>query len=221
MSALAVPLLRLAAQAVYAGLRSLASSAATSAAGGIATGAILSLPGDTSQDKEKAQTDTQVKTRARTRDCKCPPEKGLMAPVNHSMSELSAQYQQYVTGFPRGMEWKFCDIDFDGFQSTQCLLQEAKANYDFFFDKKGNPNFFFFHAKSKNNPDKVTDTSAYESTMKQVNAQHRVVVKNEPARLCWYFMQKKFYAWATTTFAAEGLVATTEFKPMNVAGDTE
>ncbi|WP_147310550.1 Tox-REase-5 domain-containing protein [Cupriavidus taiwanensis] len=33
----------------------------------------------------------------------------------------------------------FAGLDFDGFRSPQCLLQEAKAKYDQFFDEYGLP----------------------------------------------------------------------------------
>ncbi|MGF6790145.1 Tox-REase-5 domain-containing protein [Paraburkholderia sp. 35.1] len=68
------------------------------------------------------------RSRERERPCKCPAEKGTKAPVPYEMSELSARYQYYVTGFAPGWEWNFSNKDFDGFEKAKCLLQEAKAN---------------------------------------------------------------------------------------------
>ncbi|WP_198387615.1 restriction endonuclease fold toxin 5 domain-containing protein [Burkholderia ubonensis] len=156
------------------------------------------------------------RTRERDRPCKCPPEKGAMTPVNHSMSELSAEYQQYITKFPRGMEWLFVGTDFDGFDKGQCLLQETKANYDFFFDKNGKPKFFFFHGKGPNNEGKATSIPAKESIMAQAKNQSIIVRDNSPAKLRWYFMQEKFFLWATKEFSSKGLPIATEYKDMPV-----
>ncbi|SAK92038.1 hypothetical protein AWB80_06633 [Caballeronia pedi] len=139
-----------------------------------------------------------------------------MGPVNHSMPQLSAQYQQYVTGFPRGMEWIYMNKDFDGFQSSQCLLQEAKANYEFFFENNGKPNFMFLRGKGPKNHGKVKNRPAYERTRDQARGQSDIVRSSPPAKLNWYFMQLKFYTWATAEFAENGYAITMQFKPMNI-----
>jgi len=53
----------------------------------------------------------------------------------------SYAYQSRITGFAYDTEacqwsdeWQFDSIDFDGFQAMQCLLQEAKGDYDQFLD---------------------------------------------------------------------------------------
>jgi hypothetical protein len=51
------------------------------------------------------------------------------------MSDSSRDYQARVTGFAPLTEWKFMNIEFDGFRAPECRLQEAKARYDQFFDK--------------------------------------------------------------------------------------
>lgn len=80
-----------------------------------------------------ARTDAQTKAKEKCKEW--PPDKGSRVPVNHSMPPISAAYQARITGFPPGMEWSYLGIDFDGFRSSQCLLQEAKAQYDQFFDE--------------------------------------------------------------------------------------
>ncbi|SPB15396.1 hypothetical protein NOV72_02622 [Caballeronia novacaledonica] len=206
MAALAIPVLEAAAEGIAALWAALTSSSAVSAvAGGAATGAILSLPGDTAKDKDKAQTDTQVKVRTRERECKCPPDRGQMAPVNHAMSDLSAQYQQFVTGFPKGQEWIFSEKDFDGFQSGQCLLQEAKARYDQFFDEvTGQPKFFFA----------INEKKGFPKMKRQAKAQSDIVTANQPSKLQWYFMQPMSWRYATKEFGRAGFRLTTELKPL-------
>ncbi|WP_321813899.1 MULTISPECIES: Tox-REase-5 domain-containing protein [unclassified Paraburkholderia] len=95
-----------------------------------------------------------ARDRSRDRQCKCLAAKGNMAPVPYVMSDLSAQYQHFVTGFPPKMEWKFSNKDFDGFVEPRCRLQEPKAKYELFFDKNGKPKFFFFYGKGPNNSGK-------------------------------------------------------------------
>ncbi|SPB15398.1 hypothetical protein NOV72_02624 [Caballeronia novacaledonica] len=222
MAALAIPVLEAAAEGIAALWAALSSGGAVSTvAGGAATGAILSLPGDTANDKDKAQTDTQVKVRTRERECKCPPDRGQMAPVNHAMSDLSARYQQYVTGFPRGIEWKFGGKDFDGFVSAQCLMQEAKANFEFFFYDNGRPKFFFLKGVGPKTADKKQEPSASESLVKQATAQSAIVTESPPSKLRWYFMQDKLFNWATTEFAKDGLNLSTELMPMLVKENIE
>jgi len=216
MAALAIPLLELAGEGIAAAWAAFTSSgAATAVAGGAATAAVLSLPGDTTQDKDKAQAQTQATTRTQSRNCKCPPEKGQRLPPPHIVTGISAAYQQYVTGFPMGLEFFFAGKWFDGFYLSDCLLQEAKANYDFFFDDEdGSPKFFFFHGKGPNNPDPTVSKSAYKSIMREAETQSEVVISNPPAKLRWYFMQERFFMWATKEFVGEALPISTEYKPM-------
>jgi hypothetical protein len=215
MAVLAIPLLEGAGEAIAAAWSAFVSSgAATATAGGAATAAVLALPGDTAKDKDKAKAEAQSIARTREQPCKCPPDKGQRLPPPHIVTGLSAEYQLYVTHFPMGVEFFFAGKWFDGFDSSKCLLQEAKANYDFFFEKNGAAKFFFFHGKGPNNPDPATSKSAYKAIMREAETQNDVVVANPPAKLRWYFMQERFYMWATKEFASEGLLISTEHKPM-------
>ncbi|OLL27481.1 hypothetical protein BTH42_32060 [Burkholderia sp. SRS-W-2-2016] len=215
MAVLAIPLLEGAGEAIAAAWSAFVSSgAATATAGGAATAAVLALPGDTAKDRDKAKAEAQPIARTREQRCKCPAEKGTKAPVPYEMSELSARYQYYITGFTPGWEWKFSNKDFDGFEKAKCLLQEAKANYDFFFDNKGKPKFFFFYGKGPKNPGEAKSKPAYDSIMSQAREQSNVVIANPPTSLRWYFMQKNFFQWATVEFGSNGFPITTEHKEM-------
>lgn len=175
MAGLAIPLLGMAAGAM--------SEALSAIAGGTALAAVFSLSGD--QAKEKDGANAQAMPRTRERTCKCPPEQGAMIQANHSMSPASREYQARITGFPYdtesnrwSMEWKF-GREFDGFQPAQCLLQEAKANYDQFIDEKGKIKPFF---------------TGFDTMAEQAREQAKVVRAHPPAKLMWYFQTPK--AWA-------------------------
>jgi len=92
-------------------------------------------------DQAKSAPIAKAEATTRTKEkCKeCPPDKG--APFNRSTagwSETSITYQARIGGLPVGpgfiTEWLFNGVTFDGFDSSQCLLKEAKAKYDQFFD---------------------------------------------------------------------------------------
>ncbi|MDR5738075.1 Tox-REase-5 domain-containing protein [Caballeronia sp. LZ016] len=202
MAALAVPLLEGVGELIATAWAAFASSgAATAVVGGVATGAVLSLPGDTAKDEDKAKTETGAATRTQSRNCKCPPDKGMMGPPPHKIAGLSAAYQQYVTGFPMGQEWYFAPIWFDGFRSQLCQLEEAKARYDQFFLDDGQPKYWW------------VDTGGADM-IDEAQRQNVVVMANPGTKLRWFFMQPRSCAWATRQFASRAFLITTEVKPM-------
>ena len=132
-----------------------------------------------SADKAKeapiAQAGTQEKTK--TNCTKCPPDCGSLVTRNWSMSDDAREYQARVTGFAPRTEWNFAGTDFDGFKSAICLLQEAKARYDQFFDPDdGQPKFFF----ARFGAPKILRQAANHS---------EVVGSNPPSKCTWHFMQ--------------------------------
>lgn len=93
-------------------------------------------------------------------------------------------------------------VDFDGFRSSQCLLQEAKALYDQFFDPEdGEPKYFF------------QLSGGDRKIVRQAQVQTAVVLANSPSRLNWYFMQPLSYRYFTRHFAREGVAAATLLQP--------
>ncbi|WP_080414257.1 restriction endonuclease fold toxin 5 domain-containing protein [Burkholderia ubonensis] len=155
------------------------------------------------------------RSRERDRPCKCPPEKGRPELVNHSMSELSAAYQQYITKFPRGEEWLFKYTEFDGFIKERCLLQEAKAKYDQFFNPKtGKPKFFFLIGKSEKTVGAPQKISGWKKMLDQATRQSNIVRGNAPAQMRWHFMQPLLFGYATSEFSKRGLAISTEHRPM-------
>lgn len=122
--------------------------------------------------------------------CKrCPPEAGSLVARNWHMSEEARAYQARVTGFAPYTEWAFDGIDFDGFQLAACLLQEAKASYAQFFDKKtGEPKVFY-------------GIKGYPNLLKQASAQSGTVLKAVPARLHWYVQDELVFRHLSEVFA--------------------
>ena len=124
----------------------------------------------------RAETRCEAKER-----CRCPPDKGTLMAVKHSMSPAARDYQARITGFLIGMEWVFEGRDFDGFQSRLCLLQEAKADYDQFFKSNGEFKYDF--------QEQIFENMA----LKQAVAQSNIVRDNPPASLSWYFQTPLAY----------------------------
>jgi Restriction endonuclease fold toxin 5 len=193
MVVLAIPLLEAAGAALAEALPAMA--------GGAATAGILSLPGDTEQGKSKTQPVTRAVPKQGESCKKCPPDGGSLVTRSWSMSETSSDYQARVTGFAPGTEWSFSGLDFDGFRSAQCLLQEAKARYDQFFDPDdGQPKFFFRLSGAR----KITQ---------QARIQSAVVASNPPSQLNWYFMQPLSYRYFARLFATEAPIISTLLQP--------
>ncbi|MBB5421016.1 restriction endonuclease fold toxin 5 domain-containing protein [Paraburkholderia atlantica] len=149
------------------------------------------------------------RSRERERPCKCPPEKGgKKVQKNHSMNPEPRRYQARITGFEYGittdakgretsqgwnMEWEWFATDFDGFQHSQCLLQEAKGNYDQFIMDDGEVLRFF---------------TGLDSMQDQVKTQGAIVRANPPARLMWYFQTPKTRAYMLRILSANGVSST-------------
>ncbi|MBB5400945.1 restriction endonuclease fold toxin 5 domain-containing protein [Paraburkholderia youngii] len=132
------------------------------------------------------------RSRERERPCKCPPEKGgEKVQRNHGMNPEPRRYQARITGFEYGivsdgtgretsqgwnMEWAWLGTDFDGFQPSQCLLQEAKGNYDQFIGGNGRPLEFF---------------KGFTNMAEQIKKQGTIARSNPSAKLMWYFQTSK------------------------------
>ncbi|MQA40677.1 Tox-REase-5 domain-containing protein [Rugamonas aquatica] len=145
-------------------------------------------------DKAKAapiaRADPVTKAREKCKDC--PPDRGALMPVNHSMSDNSREYQARITGFPPGMEWKFAGKDFDGFKSALCLLQEAKAACDQFFGKNGKFRYPF-------------QESIFLKMGEQAETQALIVRSNAPATLTYYFQTPLAYSYMKTQLLVLGI----------------
>jgi len=156
-------------------------------------------------DQAKSTPIAKVETQAKTKEkCKeCPPDKGV--PFNRQTagwSEVSIAYQLRICGLPVGpgfiTEWVYNAVTFDGFDSSQCLLKEAKARYDQFFDDFGHRKDFW---------------TGHIALLDQAVAQSAVAVPRPPVQLRWYFMESMSYRFFSKMFAAAELPIETVFQP--------
>lgn len=117
------------------------------------------------------------------------------------MSQISRDYQARITGFPPFTEWKFMNIEFDGFQSSECRLQEAKARYDQFFDSQtGDPKRFF-------------EIFGLPRMLNQARIQSGIIKNNPPSWLTWYFMQPISHKYLSEIFVREKLAIDSLLQP--------
>ncbi len=152
----------------------------TALLGGAAVAGTASVSGSTTKSDSKATPITRSVPNT-TQSCKkCPPDTGSEYQRKHGVNWNAYRYQHRITGFAFdedhcrwSMEWKWLGTDFDGFQSSACLLQEAKGNYDQFLDG------------SIPKADKWF--SGFDSMEQQSVEQGSVVRAHPPARLIWYF----------------------------------
>lgn len=135
-------------------------------------------------------------TRNGDKDCvECPPEQGTMAVANagkgHSMSDLSAQYQQWVTNFPFPYEWQWSGTWWDGFDEPRCTLLEAKANYAFMFiPLVGLPRPW----------------ANVESELILPAERHAMKARpTPPVSVEWHFLQRIVYEYCSEQYAERGL----------------
>ncbi|CAM2192058.1 Tox-REase-5 domain-containing protein [Paraburkholderia kururiensis] len=178
---------------------------AVPAAAGTAIAGILTSPGDTSKDESDAKSTARAVPKSGERCKRCPPDEGTLVTRNWNMSETSRQYQAYATGFAPQTEWNFGGLDFDGFRSSMCQLEEAKAKYDQFFNREtGKPKYFF-------------SLFGVGKIRAQASAQSAVVAANPPSLLRWYFMQPVSHAFFARVFRTAAPLVQTELKPLPVA----
>ena len=130
-----------------------------------------------------ARTDAQTKAKEKCKEC--PPDKGTSAlQQTAGWSDVSIAYQMRIAQMPPApvgylSEWKFNGVQFDGFESGQCLLKEAKGRYDQFFDDFGVVRTWWREGR-----DDLID----EAMRQGLAAQPR-----PPTRLRWHFMQPVSY----------------------------
>jgi hypothetical protein len=164
-------------------------------------GAIRGLGETARSEPDSLDADTQ-KSKSGTRaipvplepQSQCPPRRGWLVTRKWHMSEISRDYQARVTGFAPFTEWKFMNIEFDGFRAPECRLQEAKARYDQFFNKQtGQPKHFF-------------RIFGVPRIFNQARIQSEIAAANPPARLTWYFMQPISHEYFSKAFAHQKLL---------------
>lgn len=196
MAALAIPVIEAAAARA---LVALGVGAATGAAGEAARQ--RQKEAEEARSTPIARVDAQTKAREKCKEC--PPDAG--APFNRptaGWSEATIAYQARIGGLPVGpgfiTEWMFSGVTFDGFDTSQCTLKEAKAKYDQFFDDYGDPREWW---------------KGDEPVMAEAARQSAVAKPMPPVQLRWYFMQPMSYRFFSKVFIAMRLPIETVFNP--------
>jgi Restriction endonuclease fold toxin 5 len=188
MAALALPLLEAAAVRVLAVL-------GVGAATGIAVETARKAAQERSQEAERAtatplaRADTcATAAGAQHPACKtCPPVLGSPYLRNTAgWSNTTISYQLRIGAMPPGppgylTEWLYNGVHFDGFEPGQCLLKEAKARYDQFFDELGDVQPWW--------------TGSARTVLAEAGRQNAAAQPRPPVRLRWHFMQPKSYAY--------------------------
>jgi hypothetical protein len=173
------------------------------AAAGVAGEAVRGRQKEAERAGATPITRAGTQTKANQKCKECPPDTGM--PFNRSTSgwsETSISYQARIAGLPVGQgfitEWEFGGVTFDGFDSSQCTLKEAKAKYDQFFDEYGDPQEWW---------------KGDEPVLVEASRQSAVAKPMPPVQLRWYFMQPRSYQFFSKTFSAMRLPIETVFHP--------
>ncbi|MES3020875.1 MAG: restriction endonuclease fold toxin 5 domain-containing protein [Pseudomonadota bacterium] len=191
MAGLATNLLRSAAGRV---------AAALGAGAAVGTGVALKRQEEAERAKDSTLALVDAQSHAKTNDCTkeekckdCPPDRGIFREQNTSgWSEASILYQVRIGGMTIRpgfiMEWLYNGVSFDGFDSSQCLLKEAKAKHDQFFDMWGTVLTFW-----EKGAERIID----EAMRQGVAAAPR-----PPTRLRWHFMEPVSYRFFSLVILA-------------------
>jgi hypothetical protein len=140
---------------------------------------------DQARSSPIARTDAQTKAREKCKEC--PPDKGAPALRNTAgWSDDSITYQMRIAQMPPApvgylTEWKFSAVDFDGFDSRQCMLKEAKAKYDQFFDDFRQVRGWW--------------TEGADKMIEEAYRQAAVALPRPPVQLRWHFMEPLSYRY--------------------------
>ena len=133
-----------------------------------------------------ARAETQTKAKEKCKEC--PPDKGVPFLRNTAgWSDDSITYQMRIGQMPRApagylTEWEFGGVKFDGFDPGQCLLKEAKARYDQFFDEWGRFAYRF-------------QGDIFAKMTAEAVSQNNAAMPKPPIQLQWCFMEPVSYRY--------------------------
>ncbi|MFN3296626.1 Tox-REase-5 domain-containing protein [Caldimonas sp.] len=185
MAAAAIPLIEAAAIRI---LTALGVGVAAGAAGEVARQQARKRQEQADQAKDSTIARAEAPTRARQTCKECPPDRGEAALQSTAGWSLdSIDYQRRIGQMPAApegylVEWQFNGVRFDGFDSSQCLLKEAKARYDQFFDEWGGFQYPF-------------QERIFVKMTNEAVAQNRAAIPKPPIRLQWNFMEPVSYRY--------------------------
>lgn len=202
-------------QAVRMVMRRAAQQAANRAAQAAYSAAVTAgtLAPEDYTDIDDQFTDDQAKANALAREmaaacsaepgkCEtCEANRGRPVARNWNMSARARQYQQFITGFPQGVEYNYNGVDFDGFWQSICTLVEAKDNYAFFLDVTTSDGELFSEpsitgVKWK---DGIGDNRG-QAFLTQATSQKNAAIPSPPVMLQWHCAQIALTIILTHTF---------------------
>lgn len=140
------------------------------------------------------------------------------APPNRNPLPRAVAYQQFISGFPRGVEYIFAGVWFDGFWMAVCTLVEAKDKYDQFLvveiDKAllwGNDTISSVRFKDwfSGQPDLISEGRRHENAVRPHNE----------VKLQWHCAQIAFSIALTSLFSQEGIRIVPQYTPNPAATD--
>ena len=108
-----------------------AIGASTAAGIGATAGTVYNHISDLDERARAAARDIARTCAANIAICGgCSAQNGVtVARPRPSMSLRAREYQQYISLFPQGVEWRYNGVDFDGFHPLRCTLVEAKDRH--------------------------------------------------------------------------------------------
>jgi Restriction endonuclease fold toxin 5 len=166
---------------------------------GIAADAAKQQTKDNTDAKEKSVAKTETTTREKKACEKCPPDCGeLVEESTKGWPPNSILYQQRICNMPLAPidkihEWKWNGPKFDGFDSKLCMLKEAKANYDVFFDTTGEYKHYFVRF-------------IFRRMLIQAQRQMVAVAGSPSVSLTWYFQTPITYKRMQPDLSKAGIV---------------
>lgn len=157
---------------------------------------------DKAKSSPIARTDAQTKAKEKCKEC--PPDTGTPYQRNFPERKPWVDYQARITGMPNGptfiMEWAFNGVVFDGFVSGQCLLQDAKAGYDQFFDEWGEFRYDF-------------QERIFLGMVNDADKQNRAAAPKPPVQLRWYFQEPVSYRYMQKILSKSAPQIETVYQP--------
>ena len=185
MAAFAIPLIE-SAVAALGGWRLRAAA--------VIAGAGVAQMASQERDDTRARTAAQDLT-SDDRPCKdCPPRVGFRGRATHFMNPPPRKYQGRVTGWPYSVEqgwseeWEWGGTWFDAFVSEPCLIQEAKGNYDQFFQ-----------------PWAIGRFKGFREMREEIEGRGAIAKANPPTRVRYYFQGPKTLAAMRETLLNSGV----------------
>jgi len=166
----------------------------------LGVGAVAGVAGEAARKRQKEADQAKatpiaradVRTKEKCKECTADEGKPYMRNTA-GWPEASIAYQKRITGMPPAppgflTEWAFGGTKFDGFKSAECLLMEAKARYDQFFDEWGRFRYPF-------------QEKIFVTMLDEAIGQNNAAVPKPPIQLQWNFMEPVSYRYMSKIFS--------------------